>query len=64
MRFGFEEILEQHRSDLNGRDQLSTETRRRLERQVTIIRTSIYATPRNSRSDVIQSGPATNAVRA
>jgi len=64
MRFGFEEILEQHRSDLNERDQLSIETRRRLERQVTIIRTSIYATPRNSRSDVVQASPVANAVRA
>lgn len=45
MRFGFEEILEQHRSDLSGRDQLSNETRRRLARQVDVIRTSIYATP-------------------
>ncbi|WP_298814651.1 hypothetical protein [uncultured Sphingomonas sp.] len=45
MRFGFEAIMEQHRSDLRGLDGLTDETRRRLDRQVTVIRTSVYATP-------------------
>lgn len=57
MRFGFDEILEQHRNDMHGLDQLSNEARRRLDRQVTIIRTSIYAIPRTGRSDTQELPP-------
>ena len=64
MRFGFDEVLEQHRSDLHGLDQLSNEARRRLDRQVTVIRTSIYATPRTGPSDDVHAVPAPSAARA